>query len=356
MRIGILTFHKANNYGAVLQAYALQKHLLESGFDVEVIDYRPNPGMNQVKRNFLDKIARYSYNPINYIVRKMKQKKFEEFRNNYINISSKTFFGDEQILSNPPNYDAYIVGSDQIWNTSISNNSKAFYLHFLKNKKKIAYAGSFGKTRFNEDEIKNIQEYLVNFDFLSVREWQHKKMLSDMFGIDAKVTLDPVFLLNKNKWIELSKPFRLPQKYILVYVLEYSEELFEHAREMAKKLKAEVIYISLIAKKINGKVLEGIGPREYLYAFANASYICTNSFHGTAFSIIFEKNFTVVKHTTRNSRIANIIELAGLNDRFYDVDTDKMEMIDYKAANKKLMVYINESKQFIADALRINKE
>jgi hypothetical protein len=356
LKIGILTFHKANNYGAVLQAYALQKHLLKSGFDAEIIDYRLSPKMNQVKLNFFDKIARYSYNPVNYMVRKVKQKKFQQFRDNYIRISNKTFFGDDQILSNPPNYDAYIVGSDQIWNTSISNNSKAFYLHFVKKQKKIAYAASFGKSQFDEDEINNIQEYLIDFDFLSVREHQHQKMLSDMFGINAKVTLDPVFLLSKNEWIELSKPFRLPKKYILVYVLEYSEELFKHAGEMAKKLRCDVIYISLIEKKINGKVLNGIGPREYLYAFANANYICTNSFHGTAFSIIFEKNFTVVKHTTRNSRIENIIKLAGLKDRFYDVDTDKMEMIDYKEVNNKILVHINESKKFIADALDVNKE
>ena len=99
--------------------------------------------------------------------------------------------------------------------------------------------------------------------------------------------------------------------------------------------------------------MDRIGPREYLYAFANASYICTNSFHGTAFSIIFEKNFTVIKHSTRNSRIANIIELAGLNDRFYDKDTDKMKMINYKEVNKKMTTHINKSKQFLADAIGI---
>ena len=113
-------------------------------------------------------------------------------------------------------------------------------------------------------------------------------MLLNM-GINAEVTIDPVFLLNKNKWIKLAKPFKLPKKYVLVYVLEYSDELFKHAREMANKLRCSVIYLSLIEKKIEGKVLDRIGPREYLYAFANASYICTNSFHGTAFSIIFEK-------------------------------------------------------------------
>ena len=107
---------------------------------------------------------------------KIKQKKFEQFREDYLRISAKTFLGDDQILSTPPNYDAYIVGSDQIWNTNISNNSKAFYLHFIKNKNKIkiAYAASFGKSRFSKNEIKNIQEYLIDFNFLSIREQQHQ--------------------------------------------------------------------------------------------------------------------------------------------------------------------------------------
>ena len=172
-----------------------------------------------------------------------------------------------------------------------------------------------------------------------------------MFDIDAQFVLDPVFLLDKKKWNELAKPCRLPKKYVLVYVLEYSEEMFTHSEEMAKKLGCSVVYISLISKKMIGNVLKAIGPREYLYAIANASYICTNSFHGTAFSIIFEKNFTVVKHTTRNSRIANIIEMSGLNDRFYDADAEKMKLIDYKAVSDTMMVPIKKSKQFILDAL-----
>jgi hypothetical protein len=352
LRVATLTFHKVNNYGAVLQAYALQKYLLDNGHAAEVIDYRPNAQSKHLKQSTFYKIKRYLRNPKAELLNKYKVNKFENFRNKYIRISSNVFYGDNEILANPPVYDAYIVGSDQVWNSSLSNNSEAFYLHFVKGGKKIAYAGSFGKNEFNKFEINNIQEHLKNFDLISVREQYHQKLLLEMFNLNAEVTLDPVFLISKEKWIELAKCFKLPSKYILVYVLEYSEILFKHAIAMSKQLNCELVYLSLVSNRINGKCLEGIGPQEFLFLFANATYICTNSFHGTAFSIIFEKNFSVVKHTTRNSRIDNIISIAGLTNRYCDVDWNKMINIDYTEVNKRMETFIEKSKKFLLKGLK----
>ncbi len=355
MKVGTLTFHKVNNFGAVLQAYALQRYINNLGCDSEIIDYSPIYTSKSQKQSKAKKILSYLINPKKKLLAKIANQKFSTFRKKNLKLGENVYVGDQNIETNPPTYDAYIVGSDQVWNTDLSNKSKAFYLHFPKTGKRISYAVSVGKEAFNDYEIKYIQKYLNDFDCISVREEQHAVLLSKMFNINVEVTLDPVFLLEKSEWNKLTKPIkRMPQKYILVYVLEYSEELIDCANKKAKELKSEIIYISLIKNHINGKVLNGIGPSEFLYVFSGATYVCTNSFHGTAFSIIFNKNFSVVRHTTRNSRIDNILEISGLKERYYDVkNKQQLDSINYDVVNRKLINVIEKSKSFIQKSLGI---
>jgi polysaccharide pyruvyl transferase WcaK-like protein len=350
MRIATLTLHNALNYGAKLQAYALQQFLLGLGMDTEIIDYYPNPRLDQSKRSLWQKMSHEVsklYHPFDRIKKKQNKKRMKEFNRRFLRVSSGAFRGDEQIAQNPPQYDIYIAGSDQIWNSEITNNSKAFFLPFVTRGKKIGYAGSFGKSQFGDDEIQNIREFLTGFDYLSVREQHHQKLLADMFGLNAQLVLDPVFLLDKKKWSEIVSPCKLPKKYVFVYAMEYSEEMLDCASKIAKKLNCKVVSLF----NTTGKSLHRVGPREFLYAIANASYICTNSFHGTALSIIFEKNFTVFKHTSRNSRIANIIDLAGLNERFFTASCNQEEQIDYQKVKIMMKSHIERSKQFILDAI-----
>lgn len=355
MKVGTLTFHKVNNFGAVLQAYALQKYLLQLNYNAEIIDFSPNQQINNLKASKFDKVIKYLTSPKKQIDARITNKKFREFRDENLKLSKQTFIGDDSLEISNLNYDAYIVGSDQIWNTDLSNKAKAFYLHFVNaGRKKISYAASFGKNTFNEVEKKYITEYLQTFNSLSVREKQHADLLFNMFNINALVTLDPVFLIRQSEWEKLIKPIRRkPKKYVLVYLLEYSEELFECANKKAKELNCDILYISLMKEKINGRVLTGIGPSEFLDAFSNASYVCTNSFHGTAFSIIFKKNFSVVKHTTRNSRIDNILEISGLKERYYKRGKSNEQNIDYSQVMKRLIDPIYQSKKFIESSLEI---
>jgi hypothetical protein len=355
--IATLTLHNAINYGAILQAYALQQFLLGSGLDTELINYYPNLRKlkPKTKRSLWQKIV-HEVSKIPTIPTRASEKrkieKFKIFNQEFLRVSKDTFRGDGEIIQNPPQYDTYIAGSDQIWNSNITNNSKAFFLNFITSGKKIAYAASFGKSQLDDEEMKNIRKYLSDFDFLSVREQEHKKMLSDILGLSAQLALDPVFLLNREEWSEIAKSYKLPKKFVLVYVLEYSEEMFDYARKIAKKLNCKIVYLSLyISRKINGKVLKEIGPREFLDIISHASYVCTNSFHGTAFSIIFERNFTVFGRATGNSRIENIIELAGLKERWCDLEYNKMEAIDYQKVNNAMAPHIMGSKQFIFDAV-----
>lgn len=360
MKVGTLTFHKTSNYGATLQAYALQRYLIKLGCDTEIIDYISNSNIVKSQNNRFNKVEKYLKHPIKELKARNRSKliiqKFQSFRNDNLILSENKYNSDVVIEKTPPDYDYYVVGSDQVWNTDLSNKSKAFYLHFVKEGKKLSYAASFGKDNLNECEESYIIHYLKSFDSISVREKHHSDMLYNEYNISAKVTLDPVFLLDKYEWEQISKPInKLPQKYVLVYVLEYSVELFECAKKKARELNCKLIYISLIKEKIKGKQLHNIGPSEFLYAFLNATYICTNSFHGTAFSIIFNKSFSIVKHSTRNSRIDNILEITDLKYRYYQGVNSNKKIINYDIVNKKLDKAIDDSKRFIINSLSINK-
>lgn len=349
MRIGILTYHNSNNYGAVLQAYALQKYLNNIGVEAEIIDYHPNKKISVISNNKAKKVLRYMFNLNVKIQQRIRQQKFDKFRNNYIKISSNTFYGDTEIVKMPPVYDIYIAGSDQIWNTDISNNSKAYFLHFVKTGRKISYAASLGKDSFNDTEKDYIKKYLKSFDSISVRETMLQLKLKDKFSINSSHVLDPVFLLDKNSWIEIANRVRVPQKYVLCYMMEYSQELINHTKNVAEIINCIPIFISPSHTNFKGKKLNGICPSEFIYLFANARYVCTNSFHGTAFSLVFKKDFTIVKHSRLNSRIESLLSIADLNDRYLDVKSDKIRSINYKLVDEKIAPFIKASKQFLID-------
>ncbi|WP_158211700.1 polysaccharide pyruvyl transferase family protein [Alkalihalobacterium alkalinitrilicum] len=353
MRIGTLTYHQANNYGAVLQAYALQKFLINSGVETEVINYRPNPKASSLKlqRSFRDKVLHYLLNPKELVENKLKQHRFSTFRKRHLNISAEMFIGDEQIKINPPNYDLYIVGSDQVWNTDLSNSSKAYFLNFVKSGRRISYAASLGKDNFNEVEKEYVSKYLSKFNAISVRENLLQQNLEKDFLIKAKHVLDPIFLLDKKGWLKIANKVTLPKNFVLCYMMEYSVELIEHTKNVASQLNCTPIFISPSHSNFSGKKLKGLGPSEFIYTLAKARYICTNSFHGTAFSIIFKKDFTVVKHSNLNSRISSLINLVGLNKRTLDSEDFCIDEINYSEIEKKLNVEIEVSKNYLNEQL-----
>lgn len=357
MKFGTLTFHNVNNYGARLQAYALQKFIEKNGFESEIINFSPNSSTNKKERNtLLKKIYNRLFNIKSYKNKKEKIKLFDQFSSRYMKISSTSYKGDESMERNPLHYDGFIVGSDQIWNTEITNNSKAYFLNFVENEIKISYAASFGKEDFNKDEENNISNFLNKFDSLSVREINTQKILKEQYGIKSIQVLDPVFLLNKNEWKSIANSYDLPKKYILVYVLEYSEEMFDSAISLGKEIGCEVFYISLIPQVIKGNILTKVGPQEFISVLNNATYIFTNSFHGTAFSILLEKQFSVVRHSTKNSRIDSILSIANLKSRYIDSKEVDLQEIDYIKVNNELKPYIHMSQEYLIGALNSRKK
>ncbi len=360
MRVGLITFHRAINYGAVLQAAALCKYINQNICPCEVIDFVPNlsgaPSSNALRRCL--SYGKTAVHSVLYYKRNRKKRSFGRFSKKYIRLSPKTYFGDKAICSDPPRYDVYVSGSDQILNTTLTGNSSAFYLSFVKGGKKISYASSFGRKDVSDTEIEFIGRYLVGFDALSVREKSGGEIIERQIGRPCVNVVDPVFLLDGAVWREMSDRIKLRGKYILVYAMEYSE-MMANAIEALKTAYNYPIYMicgSDSAQALCGEKISDLGPSEFIGVISGAEMVLTNSFHGTAFSMIFGKKLYCVSHSTRNARLENILAEAGQADKLIGAETDKNDivgkMIDGASGYENLLPNIDASKKYLADHIK----
>ena len=354
VKIGILTFHRAKNFGANLQAYALNEYICKQNYNCEIVDFYPNNyGKQPVKiiRKILSKIKRL------FIICKYRDIiKFNNFQSrNYI-LSPKKYYGDEDIMTNSPEYDILISGSDQIFNTTLTGNSKSFYLCFNNKAKKISYASSFGRTELSNEEYALINSELPKFSAISVREKSAGDIIEKETGKNSKLVLDPVLLLDSSEWNFKTSKKQRNKNYIFVYVMEVTENLQRTVSAMAGKnnLPVYVLYGCSQHSGIDGVTIKNIGPEEFLGYLRSASLVITNSFHGTAFSIIFKKRFVSVSHSTRNARLKNLMTLIGEKDKLVSDNTDVFEaVVDGNTALSNITPYINASKEYLLDALKI---
>lgn len=293
-QIGILTFHKANNLGAVLQAYALQTALNKKlKLNSEIIDY-DNGGFSEYKKNLLKNIY--------YFVKSIG---FNSFRKNRLVLSQRRYNGNN--ISEANNiYSSIITGSDQVWNLSCSKNDFNYFLKFGNDKlKKIAYAASVGNYKYNAEELKTIEQELKKFYKISIREKNTLKIFENM-KLDISVMPDPVFLLKKDDWLRITPKKLYKKKYIFVYLIQEDVNVMKAAEEYAKKNNCKIIS--------NKKSIEFIlnnSPEKFLSWIYYSEAVFTNSFHGTAFSLIFEKKLgadVVLKDGKTNNRIDNILK------------------------------------------------
>lgn len=313
MKIGILTFQFADNYGAVLQCLALQEACKKYVQEVGVINYLPSKMLNRyirIKKKLIPKGF---------------EKHFESFR--------KKFFNR---ISIKDKCDVIIVGSDQVWNFNITGYDDFWILPRMDFKKLCSYAASFGKNKLTDQE----KNYLVDkkpvfekYDVLSVRENAGIQFLN-AHGIKAEIVCDPTILFYKNPDIyeKLAEKAEMHPngKYILVYSLEHSEEL----DQLIQKVKAEVNLKVYSIHPMNANLqkcdefVENATVCEFLSLVKNAEYVLTNSFHGLAFSYIFRKKVYCVHHSSLSSRQAELIEQSNFvyekrEENIYYIDTDQ---------------------------------
>lgn len=345
-RIGIMTYQRAINFGAILQAYALQTKIKELGNHCEIIDYRNEKLENRHKKKEISECKSIK-DLIKYFLlyknANMKHDKFREFSDRFLELSSP-MYSSKDLLIYESRYDIFITGSDQVWNYKINNMDTAYFLDFVKNKsKKKSYAASFGLSEIPLEYQKTYKDLLSDFDTILIREKQGAKIIKELVSKESAVVLDPTMLLSKEEWLTLSNDVQSSNgKYILVYAFGGSRNIKDLALNISNKTGYKILWINNTYKystKIN--YIKSAGPEEFLSLFNNAEYIITNSFHGTAFSINFNKQFfteLLPKSTGVNSRLEDILDLFNLNGRrVLSSEASVIESrIDYETVNAKL--------------------
>lgn len=355
MKIGILTYHRAENFGAIIQSYALSTYLRNAGYEVELIDFRCgnvemqydiwNPRILWSRKNVACSLKDYLLRFSCLRARRIRKKKFADFRR-LLPMSER--FCAKDLLAD---YDVVIVGSDQVWNFHINCHSENVFLLDLKIPKyvwKIAYAASAEREGLQRIDRVYLTKCLQEFRRISVREVALKEELKHLLSQKIEVCADPVFLLDKDVYERLCAPCLPCRPYVLAYHMTYSSRLTEIAgREAANKnMQLVELYGGFNHKDTRPTVISW-GPRELLTYIANAETVYTTSFHGLAMSLIMEKNVWVYDIGS-NSRQKNLLSMAGLECRLLSSKDDYCEhAIDFKAVKARLMPFIDSSKDFL---------
>lgn len=360
MKIGIITFHQALNYGALLQAYALQRILNSMGAYAEIIDYHCRiiedayvfPSLKRC-RTLKDVMKYFLQGKIEI----EKRKRFDVFRQQKLNLSDKCYAIDS-IKDAELQYDRLVAGSDQVWNCNAHNFDKNYFLQFVKDpKKKFSYAASIGLSKIPEQFKKEYYALLKDFSGCSVREKRGLKALTEIGIQDVRVDIDPTLLLSKEEWMFDFSLHTGEGHYIFAYYFELTSSL----KVFIEKLSQETgCYVKFLGKPIRApfsckcKAVQTADPVDFLDAIANADYVVTNSFHGTVFSIIFNKPFfteLLIKSAEVNSRLIDILEVTGLESRQiqnFSSISDALKMkINWTIVSKKLEIMKKNSLEYI---------
>lgn len=349
MNVGIITFHRTINIGAVLQASALNSYIEEKGIKCEIIDFIPNNEIPDL--SIIHKVLHYLRCILTLptsIQRKKKKKKFLQYIDEYITLSNEVYYGDKDEKLKTTNYDVLVSGSDQILNTALTGNSKAYYLDFF-NGKKISYASSFGRKNVSKEETELIRNELPKFAALSVREQSGADIIKREIGKEPQLVMDPVFLLSKDEWCKrCNEELKLPEKYIFVYSMEVSPVLENVVSTIKKKTGLPIKIVRGGGKPglIEGNEDSTCGPEEFLRYIRDAELVITNSFHGTAFSLIFEKKFLCIAHSTRNARLENILHLIEQDEKMIfnllETYSDKVICGDKSISNLERLIDLSK--------------
>lgn len=362
MKIGIFTFFQTN-YGAVLQAFALQRYLQkQQNTDVEIIDFTTANHLlehqvfrKQKTRNPIKFIAYYILTLLRYRHIKKRINNTWEFKKRYFRYTRR-YSTIEDVLKNHPQEDIYITGSDQVFNPN-AKYVPVYYLNFDKgNSKKVAYAPSFGISQFSDDISAKISNYIDDFDFLSCREPAGAEYLSKLTGKSVPVVVDPVMLISETEWGEVAVKPKYNENYILIYDLNGANNLIKIAKKIQKHTRLPIVCITGNRIKIYpiDKHVYDAGPAEFIGWIKHASYVVTDSFHGTMFSLIFHKQFfTFIALERTSSRIRSILDKVALNDRIITKTTlANFNLKDYDEINQiNYDNIINESKSYITKIL-----
>ena len=366
MKIFTITCHDVYNYGASLQAYALQKYLLDLGNECFVIDYKPEYLNRTYNFWYIEKNSRfysmcqrskfihflYSLRLVPLTFKTWRRKiPFDRFKNEYL-LCTRRYNTLRELQLDPPLGDVYIAGSDQIWNCNLPNGKdNAFFLDFgHKETIRIAYAASLGIPSFPTSEISRIAKLLSSFDSISVRESSAKTVIEGL-GLNCYNVCDPVFLLNRGQWQEIIPSKTPKEKYILVY------DIFADDNSMRQAAINKSIETGLPSYSINDSHkcsyahnnISDAGPLEFLWYINNAELVISNSFHATALSVLFNRDFATFYTKPNASRMKDFLEFVNLSNLFNPKSLTPVETWNFVHA--KLEEFVSFSRSFLRKSL-----
>ncbi len=361
MKIGLVTIHYANSYGGLLQTFATQSVLSRYG-ETFILDYaHPNlrNTLRAVRWGIKPKdVLRVGKDMLRLLPRRRLTQKFKSFISKEFKLTKECHSADD-LGRETEAFDYLVCGSDQIWNPNIIGSlDRNYFLAFSRGCKKISLSSSCGSYSFSNDEQKILSTDLRDFHAIAVREPDTAKVMSKLLGRDdVFCTPDPTLLLSGNEWRSHCSPAFINEKdYILVYTLAKDDLVREAVRFIAQKLNKRVVVIDqdlFLGFKADRHVMDA-SPREFLSLFSNASYVVTNSFHGTAFSLLFGKPFsTVLPHSGRN-RIENLLNRVEEQDRLIATADDLSRFsvnVDCEKIEAKLAELRSEGISYLDSAL-----
>lgn len=384
-KIGLVSCYFKYNYGSQLQAYATKKILDDMGIENEIINVDNNIDFKKGKKKYyMSQIFNFTFikSKLGMIKLKFDKKlnkelgkniairteKYKEFISNNYNLT-EPFNTYEELNKNAIKYDAILVGSDQLW-LPVNVVADYYTLNWVPdNIKKISYSTSFGVSTVPEKYKAIYEKFLNRIDFLSTREVAGQKIIKDLINKDAELVCDPTLLFNKDEWmcIQKEEPI-IKDKYILCYFLGNSIEYRKFAERLKEKTGFKIVSLNHADEYVKysdifaDETPYDVGPGEFLNLIRNAEYVCTDSFHGTVFSLINNKKFYVFRRYNKkskvstNSRLESLLGIVNLKERLLDGDEnieDVLKMnIDYKVVDEKIEDFRNKSKEFLKNALK----
>lgn len=370
----LISMYTGYNYGTSLQAYAMNKLIEECGCLPKMMWHS-----NSLVQGRDITIAKLFAIFINSILHPKQSKKVikgyqNSFNKNFLDGIKEKFnqFAQEEFLVERVSYHklkkiahssdihAVVCGSDQIWNGEAVYISPYYYLKFAPNNKKIAYAPSFGKNNVIKHNQPKVRKLISSFNFISVREERGKEIVKELTGREAKVVLDPTLAINKEVWQNFICENKESNKYFLCYFLDEPNDIAKKLIE--KKLKEENLtavvfpYEYDFLKGIDNVKYVSAGPKEFVNYIKNAEEVFTDSFHGTAFSIIFNKQFNVFKRQyngvgDQSSRIVSLLTLLDIENKLITNIDNSTEIINYDDVNEKLEALRVDSRTWLINAL-----
>lgn len=356
-KVLLLTLHSQNNnFGSVLQASSLYNYLEKKGFETTILNYQPYYSNGALSpKLFVKKIIVNTMFLPNFIRR---TKNFNKILKN--EKLTKKYTKIEELQGVEKDYDIVMIGSDQVWNpTYLCGQDSAYYLDFVKEKKKVSYAASVGTQDLSKEQLEDLRNKIQEFSNVSVREEISAEQLKSVGREDATYVLDPVFLFDKSYYSKLQEKTNR-EGYVLAYIIHKDPLISEIVDEAAKRLNKKVIQVGGFASKCNyDEFMRDIGPCEFLDLIDNADFIVTNSFHGLAFSHIYHKQFAAVMPHGNELRLKNIIETAGTEDHVIKCveDFEKCLIpIDYEKVDERINAMREQSYKYLDKVLNVSEE